>query len=189
MKAWWQLWSKAFTPSECAEIVAYMLKQRPVQAVVGHGGQATKSDIRKSTVYWINRTEPILWDAFARIDHMVRRSNAEAFGFDIAHNHEVQGTEYNADRLGKYDWHEDNTWVPQNGNIFDRKLSVVVQLSPADNYEGGRLELDRDGLPSDRFCDVGDLIIFPSFLRHRVTPVTKGVRYSLVTWYQGPRFR
>ena len=189
MTAYWQLWTKAFTPTECAEIVAHMLKQQPVKAVIGHGGTTTESEMRKSTVYWLNRTEPMLWDMYARIDNMVRRSNAEAFGFDISHNYEVQGTEYNGSCCGKYDWHEDNTWVPKNGRVFDRKLSVVLQLSPRGNYEGGRLELERDNLNEEQFRDAGDLIIFPSFLRHRVIPVTKGVRHSLVTWYQGPRFR
>lgn len=189
MKAWWQLWSNAFTPTECAEVVSHMLKIQPIEAVVGHGAASVKSDIRKSAVRWLRRDDPVLLNLYNRIDYMVRRSNAEVFGFDIDYNHEVQGTEYPASIGGKYDWHEDNTWVPQNGKVFDRKISVVLQLSPKENYKGGRLELERDNLKEDQFNNVGDLIIFPSFLRHRVTPVTEGVRYSLVTWYQGPRFR
>lgn len=189
MKSWWQHWKSAFTQAECQAIVTHMLKTNPVEGVVGHGGATTKSDIRRSNVRWLSRHDPFMKPVYDRIDYMVRRSNAEAFGFDIDFNHEVQGTEYDSSNSGHYDWHEDNTWVPTNGSVFDRKISVVLQLTHKENYAGGRLELDRAPLPDDRFNDIGDLIIFPSFLKHRVTPLTSGVRHSLVTWYQGPRFR
>ena len=66
---------------------------------------------------------------------------------------------------------------------------MVLQLSPAEDYEGGRLELLQGGLSNDVFRDRGDLIFFPSFNKHRVTEVTKGRRLSLVTWFTGPKWK
>ena len=66
---------------------------------------------------------------------------------------------------------------------------MVLQLSRPDEYEGGRLELDRDQPTKGEFDARGTVIIFPSFLKHRVTQVTRGVRHSLVGWMEGPNFR
>lgn len=87
----------------------------------------------------------------------------------------------------RYDWHEDNAW--KGRTPFDRKLSLVAQLSRPEDYQGGRLELHNDPLPDTHFRGQGDIIVFPAFNRHRVTPVTAGTRYSLVTWFVGPRLR
>jgi len=83
---------------------------------------------------------------------------------------------------GKYDWHMD----VGPGQNSSRKLSMSVQLSDPKSYEGGDLEFMRVAQKSER--DVGALIVFPSFLQHRVTPVTKGTRYSLVAWVHGKPF-
>jgi len=83
-----------------------------------------------------------------------------------------------------YDWHRD---YKKEG--YHRKLSVSVMLN--DDFEGGDLEIQE--LWGNRTCTIpkkaGTIVIFPSMLRHRVTPVTKGVRYSLVRWYSGPEFK
>ena len=76
--------------------------------------------------------------------------------------------------------------------VFDRKLSVVVQLSEPEDYEGGVFEIDDVVRPyplnTSLFQPRGSILIFPSYIKHRVLPVTKGVRRSLVTWYNGPKF-
>jgi PKHD-type hydroxylase len=69
-----------------------------------------------------------------------------------------------------------------------RKLSMVIQLSEP-LYTGGTLDLENDPLPPGVFARKGSAIFFPSFNWHRVTPVTAGVRYSLVCWFMGPPFR
>jgi PKHD-type hydroxylase len=70
-----------------------------------------------------------------------------------------------------------------------RKISVVIQLSDPTEYEGGELQV-MNGEEPYRVCnkEKGSLIMFPSFLLHRVTPVTKGCRRSLVLWISGPPF-
>lgn len=188
MNSWWQLFSKAFTEQECQWLIDYGVKHSPVQATVGHGGKSVVDDhLRRSTVRWLNRSDAALTPFFARVEKMALQANANAFGFDLAGFHEVQFTEYNADNSGTYGWHEDLNWT--KNTPFDRKMSMVIQLSKPDDYTGGKLEFAHDPLKEGQFSNQGDVIFFPSFNRHRVTPVKLGVRYSLVTWFVGPKFR
>ena len=107
-----------------------------------------------------------------------------------------QYTEYKEGQF--YDWHCDSNPVPYdkpddlntNGKI--RKLSMTLCLSDPEDYEGGDLEFafhDQDGDKQPKICEEirprGSLIIFPSFVWHRVKPVTKGIRHSLVCWSLG----
>lgn len=95
----------------------------------------------------------------------------------------IQGT------IGHGDASAVNTQFWKKAMPFDRKISMVIQLSKPEQYEGGRLELANDPLPADKFVNQGDIIFFPAFNRHRVLPVTRGIRYSLVTWFVGPKFK
>lgn len=188
MRFWWQSFNNAFTPAECEWLVKYGLTHKPVTATVGHGGKSVVDDhLRRSTVRWLGRADPNLGLLFDRIANMGLKANANAFGFDLAGFHEVQFTEYSADNDGTYGWHEDNNWT--KNTPFDRKMSMVIQLSPKDSYTGGELKLSHDPLPAGTFENQGDVIVFPSFNRHMVTPVKLGKRYSLVTWFVGPKFR
>lgn len=190
MKAWWQLFNKALCPTDCEELKAYALAKPAQTAVIGHGGKAVQDNMRRSTVRWLDRADPILGDLYSLISARLCEANRRVFGVDYHDFNEVQFTEYLASNAGHYDWHEDNTWkIGPDAPIWDRKLSVVIQLSASTSYEGGRLELDRDALPETAFVNQGDLIVFPSILKHRVIPVTKGVRHSLVTWAVGPRWK
>ena len=94
----------------------------------------------------------------------------------------IQYTEYDETYEGHYDWHSD---IGEDNTSF-RKLSVSIQLS--DEYEGGELEffLDREIVTVPK--RIGDVIVFPSFITHRVQPVTKGIRKCLVIWASGPPF-
>ena len=94
----------------------------------------------------------------------------------------MQFTQYDAPN-GHFTWHID---IGPNKRSF-RKISIVVQLSEPDSYEGGELEVlgtDQDLISKER----GNAIFFPSFLAHKVHKVTKGRRYSLVLWFSGPSF-
>ena len=72
--------------------------------------------------------------------------------------------------------------------MFDRKLSLTVQLSDGDSYEGGRFEFDEVKTTAD-FTPKGSILVFPSYLAHKVHPVTSGRREALVAWFFGPRWR
>ena len=70
-----------------------------------------------------------------------------------------------------------------------RKISITVQLSDPSEYEGGDLQIKINAGQSDTPKGLGNVVIFPSYLLHRVTPVTKGLRRSLVLWITGPAFK
>ena len=72
--------------------------------------------------------------------------------------------------------------------MYDRKLSVVIQLSDPTTYQGGDFQFQDVETPVN-FRTQGSILVFPSYLPHRVTEITDGVRYSLVDWLEGPRWR
>jgi len=135
--------------------------------------------IRTCTVRWIadQWLQSLLWS-------YVERANS---GFQVALNRqmEMQFLEYTADHAAHYDWHHDVQWNGQSG--LDRKLSITVQLSDADEYEGGDFEFDELKTNAD-FRSKGTVLVFPSYLRHKIHPVTAGRRKALVAWFFGPRW-
>ena len=174
--------TNVFSVDECTSLRAANFALAP-----GLTDDGKNSEVRKSQIYWIPKTctwEPL----YQKIMSLVGQCNREFFSFEITSLQEnLQYTEYDASYQGKYDWHFDVGEGPLNGG---RKLSVSIQLSDPSEYEGGELQFSLDG---DKVVvaekEQGTVIIFPSYLRHRVTPVTKGTRRSLVTWITGPPFR
>src|SRR5690606_9311704 len=118
------------------------------------------------------------WDA-------VRECNDRFFGVDIGGiEGNIQLARYDSSDRGFYDWHRDFDRIAPR-----RKISVSIQLSRPDEYDGGDLELLVDREPCRPEKDRGSFIAFPSFTLHRVSPVTRGTRWSLVAWVVGPRWR
>lgn len=137
---------------------------------------------RRSKVAWLSENaqiEEMLWE-------FVRESSS-VFKIQVMRSAvEIQYTEYHATNRGKYDWHHDVNW---NSNAeYDRKLSLTVQLSDPSEYEGGAFEFMEVQQPQEEAKTKGTVLMFPSYLQHRVTPVTEGVRKSLVVWFSGPRW-
>lgn len=193
MNAFWQHFASLISKAEADEIISHCNERyRPEQATVGHGSnRAVNENIRRCKVRWLKRDDPALRTLFQIIDTSALMANGNAFGFDLQGFHEVQMLEYTGAMKGHYDWHEDLCWKPDSDKRtpFQRKLSMVMQLSDPNTYEGGRLELDRDSLPQNLFRNPGDTVFFPSFLKHKANVVSTGVRYCLTAWWQGPNFR
>ncbi len=188
MRMWWQLWSNYFSVEECQRVKAAALLIEPREGIIGHGGVSrVDNEYRRSQVRWLDRQAQEWTWFYDKIEYLFRNSNHNAFGFDLSYFHEIQFTEYDSKYKGKYDWHEDLTWPTDR--CIHRKLSMVIQLSDPSEYEGGDLELAKEPPTPEQLRPQGSVIVFPSFLQHRVTPVTAGLRYSLVTWYEGPLFR
>lgn len=182
MRQSWQLWRGALDANTCNSIVED-LSRYPVE--VGAVFKENKpTEYRKSKIRWVNDNQQIkalLWS-------YVQEANRNAFNVDVTDVCNVQFTEYDAKYQGHYDWHHDIDWT--DNKAFDRKLSVVIQLTEGPSYEGGNLEFDEVPNPHTfQLRKQGSVIVFPSYLRHRVTPVTSGVRHSLVAWFEGPRWR
>ena len=118
-------------------------------------------------------------------NHILIANTKANWNFDIDLIEGVQIGEYPVG--GHYDWHTDQDVYYNDGSDIQRKLSLSLFLSDPDTYEGGDLLLD--GIETPIIKKQGSIIIFPSSLKHTVTPVTSGVRYSAVTWARGPQFR
>jgi len=137
---------------------------------------------RSSRIKWLT---PYKWVGEELYSRYILPANRDVFGVNVTPYCTVQYTEYHASERGKYDWHMDVFWG--ESKPFDRKLSLTLQLSDPHEYEGGDFEFENAPLPENAKTK-GSVIVFPSYLMHRVTPVTKGVRKTLVAWFEGPRW-
>ena len=160
-------------------------RQKPQQAQVGMGKPGGGLDTKKrtTTISWIPFKEmPEMYD---QLNKFIQQANRNHFGFeDIKITEQAQFTEY--PEGGFYDWHMD-TDVSFAHEPPVRKISMTVLLSPENQFEGGDLELMAKGKRAK--MKQGHAIVFASFLNHRVAPVTRGVRQSLVMWFGGTPFK
>lgn len=192
MNAMWQMWENRFCKATCERIITLASLLPEVDGVVGSGSGESNlvKEIRRSKVRWLSGAMPDFKDLYLDLVDMFQQANKVAFGVELWHLHELQFTCYNSEDQGCYDWHNDVLW--QSQNLSHRKLSMVIQLSDPNNYEGGDFEMQPLFLGSPDPAVLkkqGTTIIFPSFVQHRVTPVTKGTRYSLVAWMEGPKWK
>lgn len=142
----------------------------------------TRDDLRKSEVMFIAPSgNEWVYDKLsaACIQANMNRYKFEITGFQT----ELQLASYGPQQF--FEWHMDFG----TGNVSNRKLSISVQLSDPDEYEGGELQFMINQNIFTATKEKGTAIIFPSFGLHRVTPVTKGVRKSIVGWISGPPYR
>lgn len=152
-----------------------------------HGGTNGISEIRRSYNSWIPPCNISYW-LFEKISKGILHVN-QIFNFDLHSLENLQFTRYDDHIHGGYDIHTDSFESSISSNSH-RKLSFSVQLSLPDNYEGGKLLLYPSGKdPIECENSQGTIHFFPSNVIHTVTPVTKGIRYSLVGWINGPKFR
>jgi len=166
----------------CEGMIAEMLKVDPVRATTF---SSDSEDLRRSNIRWVSGTQE-LWAYLLRF---INIANAEMFNVDIQQElNEMQFTEYSAEDRGMYTWHHDVDW--ENPMNYDRKLSLVVQLSDPNHYEGGEFSFKTVKGPDQSELKMqGSVLVFPSYLEHSVSEVTEGKRYSLVSWVRGPRWR
>ncbi len=186
----WKSWvvettTPLFTPEQCQKIIDCGRSQPPQQAQVGMGkpGGGTDTKKRVTTISWIpfKEMEPMYND----LNNFIQTTNENHFGFgDIQITEQAQFTEYPVG--GFYDWHMDCD-VNMAHEPPVRKISMTLLLSPENQFEGGDLELMTKGKKAK--LKQGHAIIFASFLNHKVNPVTRGVRQSLVVWFGGKPFR
>ena len=174
-------YENCFSSDECAKIIN-LAKKIPLQkAKVGTKEKETVDvKIRKSNIKWIFPTNETKF-IFERLTSIITYLNNKYYGFNLFSMSEgLQFTNYKAPS-GHYGKHIDKL---SNGNVI-RKMSVTVQLSDPNKYEGGELNLYESDEPIKTSKEQGMLIMFPSYTLHQVTPVTKGERNSLVCWITG----
>ena len=199
--------TSAIPPKICDDIIRYGLSKSESMARTGGYGdkELTKNEIkdmkrkRNSDLVWLNDT----W-IYKELHPYIHEANRSAgWNFEWDRSESCQFTKYKLNQY--YDWHCDswdkpymtnNPQDPTNGKI--RKLSVTVTLSDPKDYKGGELEFDFRNLDPDKKANIvkckeilpkGSLVVFPSFVWHRVCPVKSGERNSLVIWNLGYPFR
>ena len=174
----------ALSPSECDDVIA--LARAAQLRDAGLVGGTTRHGIRRADIAWLDDLEGGGW-IMDRLIGLVARANRDGYGFDLTDFGEsAQIARYGAEREGHFDWHSDigaGNWAAK------RKLTIVLQLSDPASYEGGTLELRPDSNIHSAPRDRGTATVFPSFVLHRVTPVTSRERWSLTLWAHGPAFR
>ena len=186
----WKSWivettTPLFTPDQCRQIIECGRRQKPQKAQVGIGKPGGGVDTKKrvTTISWIPFKE--MKEMYNQVNQFIKKANRNHFGFgDVRVTEQAQFTEY--PEGGFYNWHMDND-VNMAHEPPVRKISMTVLLSPEDQFEGGELELMAPGKRTK--MKQGHAIIFASFLNHRVAPVTRGVRQSLVMWFGGSPLR
>ena len=177
-------WFKeGFTPDELIKIEELTKSIDFEEANVGQYN-AVKSEHRKSQIKWCPQTDDFKW-VYDKLHNMILEANEGMWKMNITHMREnIQYTEYYGNNSGGYEWHMDCGRGIQN----QRKLSVTVQLSDSNEYEGGDLQFNI-GKEITAPRGKGNVVIFPSFFLHRVSPVTKGTRKSFVIWVGGEPYR
>ena len=202
--------TSVLTPRFCDEVIKYALSKEEVMARTGGYGDKPlkKEEIknlqrkRRSDLVWLNDT----W-IYKEIHPYVHKANINAgWNFEWDRSESCQFTKYKHHQY--YDWHTDpfdkpydrkDPKHPEHGKV--RKLSMTCQLTDGSEYTGGELEFDfrnYDPHMRDESAHVrsvpeilpkGSIVVFPSHLWHRVKPVNRGTRYSLVVWHLGYPFK
>ena len=177
--------SPLFTPEQCQLIIDAGRSEPRNDASVGPGKErgVIDTEVRTSHISWIPFKKMI--PMYKKLEKIMKQTNANHFGFDGMKITEMaQYTEY--PNGGFYDWHIDSdTEFSQEPPV--RKISMTCLLSPEHEFEGGDLELLKEGQVAK--IKQGHAVFFASFIRHRVKPVITGNRKSLVMWFGGTPLR
>lgn len=209
LENYYWFFSKALPDSVCNDIIKYGNTKKEQLALTGRqnkkitdGEKLTEEDLkdlkkkRDSNIVWLDDR----W-IYNEIQPYIHIANKNAgWNFDWDWSESCQFTKYNKNQF--YDWHCDswNTPYPENTKFAGRirKLSVTVSLTNPKKYKGGELEFDyKENKPNKKNKSVictdvlprGSLVVFPSFVWHRIKPVTRGTRQSLVVWNLGTPFK
>lgn len=179
-----------FTNEECDKIISLSSKIYPSTASVGgtHENSKVHRLMRSAEIYNIENTEQNRW-IFEKVANIVSVINTIHFNYEITGiTHGIQLIEYSsdADIKGHYDWHID----AGEGDPAHRKISLTAQLTEPSKYEGCELIINNHAKEVVGTKDRGSVHLFPSYMLHKVSPITKGTRHALVIWIHGSsRFR
>ena len=169
------------SPDECDEASNEFIKIHAKDAKMGSNGDVLDHLFRNTTVRFAEKNH---WFGSRLFDFGNIANNECKWDYQVDDFECIQYAEYGIGQ--KYDWHVDN--FPISGNPKDRKITIVCMMSNEEDYEGGELKLRlyKEYTPEMK---KGSVIAFPSIIEHKVTPVTRGIRYTSTMWISGQRFR
>jgi len=178
-------WFKnGFSPQEVADIVKGVKGMQMQRATIV--GDDKDNTFRRSNIAWITQDDNWHW-LYDKLKNMITEANDALWKFDLQSMPEgIQYTEYDGREKGHYDAHQDIG----PGILSWRKVSITVQLSDPSEYTGGDFHIITS-LQGYREVPkgLGNVTVFPSYMLHRVTPVTEGLRKVLVLWAGGDHYR
>ena len=138
---------------------------------------------RITDVVWVDNSKPIGCIA----QTYIKMANEQAgWNCDLTSCSSIQIGKYDGNENGFYTWHTDAGYKPKEDGLI-RKLSVSILLNDKNDFEGGSFEFK--DFKDQPLLKQGSVLVFRSFLEHRVVPVTAGTRYSAVTWFNGPPYK
>ena len=179
--AYYWYWNKEIPHETCQKIISLGEGNWDQAQTFGSQEKNKPLDkIRKSDIVWINDqwVFDIIWP------YMLSANEQAGWNYNIVAAAACQVTRYTKD--GFYSWHKDG--IGSHNELHNdnaRKLSMTLVLN--DDYEGGGFEVRIGNLKKKKLRE-GSIIFFPSFVEHRIAPITEGIRYSLVAWFVGPPF-
>lgn len=191
-----KVWSGVFPDAFCDDVTAYSDGLETMPASVSYD---PRGSTRASDVSWLADTPDHAW-IYKPLADLIAVTNRKFWGWRIAGRESLQYTRYSEGQF--YDWHMDARKKPyadgERWGGLARKISITVNLSGPDDYDGGEFEIEDTTPTPERAAarisrppelrERGSAVIFPAHLHHRVLPVTRGLRRSLVGWFLGPPF-
>ena len=175
-----------FSPRQCQMVIDKGMSLKKETASVGMGnpeGSGVDPKKRITTISWIPFKD--MPEMYRDIEKTMLQANNNHFGFEgMRLTEPAQFTHYPTG--GFYTWHMDNDVLGKHQPPV-RKISMTLLLSPEHEFEGGELEFMSKGKRAK--LKQGQAMFFASWLQHRVKPVTRGERKSLVMWFGGPSFK
>lgn len=186
MKGGTVVWHGLFSAGELDRLERHCEKLALEQARVTGDGY---NSIRSTKVAWVHRNCEITENLYRKMEQVMLRLNVEHFRSELSGLRTLQYAVYSETDAGYFDWHIDYGRDPTDPQQEPRKITLSVQLSEGSSYDGCDLEVRAahliDAAPRQR----GALVAFRANALHRVTPITRGIRRSLVAWAAGPEYR
>ena len=178
-------WNNVLNKQECENIINNLNDKRFKPAGLDNDNHVDTS-VRETEVVWQDVMSPIGCILQAYVNAANHYAN---WNYNLRYMERVQIGKYSEEKESFYDWHIDS--APPDNNEEQRKLSISVLLSDPKDFEGGKLKFKNlDEEENNKILATqGSIVVFPSYISHKVTPVTKGERYSAVSWMVGPKFR
>jgi len=186
----WSWYDGAFTSDEIDRIVREMdlLGTQPSTVIADNTANAVKDRYRSSQqkMHGVNQYNKWIFDRLLNVSQEI---NEKDYNFDLWGFDHFQYTVYNVNE--EYKAHADIIYTASKFKTLTRKLSISLVLSDNYDYEGGEFQIitAEQSEASTVEQKKGRLIVFPSWMVHKVKPVTRGVRKSIVVWVVGPNFK